>query len=266
MPSRNRGKPKPKLRDLSVNPLTHEEVNALIDAVGAASTPIAVAILGAVLVEHELEASLRGRLRLPDDKIWEEMVDERGPLSTLARKIAIGHALRLYDPAFRDNLHIVRSVRNAFAHSKRLIDFNHPLVSREIKKIKMPKRQRRKFRNIAGEAPQHAYVTLCLRLVSTMIEKRTTAMRRSTKRRRAKLATSPFHRALAPVLGLGGIGSLGTLGSSGGLVAGFPLASIGSTLQSSPARQTGDPKTSGLGGLLGKLPRKPAKLPHNEDK
>jgi|SRR6266851_229363 hypothetical protein len=34
MPSRNRGTPKPKLRDLSVNPLTHEDVNALIDAVG----------------------------------------------------------------------------------------------------------------------------------------------------------------------------------------------------------------------------------------
>jgi hypothetical protein len=53
-PPMSKGRKKPKLRDLSVNPLTYEEQTALIDAVAAAAHPINSAILGAVLVEHEL--------------------------------------------------------------------------------------------------------------------------------------------------------------------------------------------------------------------
>lgn len=58
----SRGAKKPKLRDLSVDRLTPQEQDDLIDAIGATSTPIAKAILGAVLVEHELEVSLRRRI------------------------------------------------------------------------------------------------------------------------------------------------------------------------------------------------------------
>jgi hypothetical protein len=132
--SRNRGVPKPKLRDLSVNPLTHEEQNALADAIAATTSPIAVAIMGAVLVEHELETTLRSRLKISDDTKWKAMVDERGLFSNFDRKIAAGHALRRYDAEFRTNLDIVRAIRNAFAHSKRLITFDHPLISAELKK------------------------------------------------------------------------------------------------------------------------------------
>jgi len=60
--SRNRGKTKPKLRDLSEQPLTFEEQGALLDALVAATPPIVTAILGAVMVEHELETSLRRKL------------------------------------------------------------------------------------------------------------------------------------------------------------------------------------------------------------
>jgi hypothetical protein len=205
--SRNRGQSKPKLRDLSVNPLTYEEQTALISAIGAATTPITVTILGAVLVEHELETSLRKRFRIPDDKLWtEKMVGENGPLSTFYRKIMIGHALHLYDGEFRDNLDIVRAVRKAFAHSKRVIDFDNPLVSDEIKTIKIPKNQRRAFRKNATLPPQQAYLTLCLRLVSEMLRQRTTALTRSAKRRQRKnVSLSPFYRALAPSLGIGGL-------------------------------------------------------------
>jgi hypothetical protein len=205
MPSRNRGKRKPKLRDLSVNPLTPKEINALLDAINAATAPIAVAILGAVLVEHELERSLHARLRVRDDAIWQDMMDERGPLSTFARKIAMGHALRLYDEDFRDNLDIIRVIRNAFAHSKQLLEFSHPLVSGECKKIKIPNKQKRAFRLIVNLPPRFAYVFLCLRLASEMIRKRTARVQRSTKRLERKFAVrSPFYSALAPALGVSG--------------------------------------------------------------
>ncbi|MGH6848272.1 MAG: hypothetical protein ACREC0_12795 [Methylocella sp.] len=59
--TRNRGKPKPKLRDLSRARPTDEEPKTLIDAFYTAS-PIARAIIGAVLVEHELDELLRKKV------------------------------------------------------------------------------------------------------------------------------------------------------------------------------------------------------------
>jgi hypothetical protein len=55
--SRNRGKRKPKLRDLGVNPLTLEETNALLDAIGAATAPITMGSL-----RRALRRADRGRL------------------------------------------------------------------------------------------------------------------------------------------------------------------------------------------------------------
>lgn len=94
-PPMSKGRKKPKLRDLSVNPLTYEEQTALIDAVAAAAHPMNTAILGAVLVEHELDMSLRKRMNITDDEEWEKIVDERGPLNSFSRKILIGRSLKV---------------------------------------------------------------------------------------------------------------------------------------------------------------------------
>jgi hypothetical protein len=257
--SRNRGKPKPKLRDLSINPLTHSEQTAVLDAVAATASPIATAILGAVLVEHELEASLRKRFKIPDDEDWKEMVDEGGFLSTFARKIMVGRALRLYDTDVRTNLDIVRAIRNGFAHSKRLIDFDHPLVSGELKKIKIPKKQRKAFRKICTLAPKDAYVSLCYRLFIVLLSNQSAALKRSTKRWKRKNApTSPFYQALAPALGLGGSEALDSNP--------FRLASLGLPLKSFLGDQTFYPKSAvPLGLLSGLFPPTP-KTEGNEDK
>lgn len=260
----SRGKPKPKLRDLSVHPLTPTEQNAILDAVSAATSPIATAILGAVMVEHELEASLRKRFKISDEKDWEEIVDERGFLSTFSRKIMVGHALRLYDADVRDNLDIIRAIRNGFAHSKRLIDFDHPLVSRELKKIKIPKKQRRAFRKISAMTPKDAYVHLCYRVLIMLVRNRSKALKRSAKRWQKKSVTkSPFYQALGPALGLG---------SDGGFGVGIPnnnpfgLASLGSNPKPLLAGQTFGPTTEAPLGLLSALFRTPPKNGDKTDK
>jgi len=161
MASRNRGVKKPKLRDLSQKPLTTDEQHALLDAIDLTSPPIATAILGAVLVEHELETSLRRRLFRKDDDAWDEMLAESGPFSTFARKITAGHTMGLFDEALCTNLNIVRTVRNAFAHSKRLIDFDHPLVAAELKKIEIPKLRKKTFKRIKTRSPLIWSPSLC---------------------------------------------------------------------------------------------------------
>jgi hypothetical protein len=205
------------------------------------SSPIAIAILGAVLIEHELDGFLRKRLRIVDDDLWEELIEERGFLSTFSRKIMAGHALHLYDDAIRDNLNIVRAVRNAFAHSKRLIDFDHPLVSRELKRIKTPKKHRRAFRKMPTLSPKGAYTSLCYWLVIALIHRQKAALSRSSKRRQKKQQTSSFYQTLAPYLDVGGLAGLGTSSIQNPLTA---PATIKSRPRLFRRGHSGDPKTS----------------------
>jgi hypothetical protein len=124
--SRNRGKIKPKLRDLSNLVLTREEEEALATAAVHAN-PTVTAIMGAVMVEHELEGLLRSRLSKKDDDTWSDLTLDNGPFGTFHKKINAAYALGIYDDTTKQNLNIVRNIRNAFAHSKKLIDFDHPL-------------------------------------------------------------------------------------------------------------------------------------------
>ena len=90
-----KGKRKPKLRDYSHLSLTSAEYDALLDTVASPDRqPIATAVLGAVLVEHELEGLLRRKLKRSDDKTWEAMLEERGPLRSFYAKICYGVCTR----------------------------------------------------------------------------------------------------------------------------------------------------------------------------
>jgi len=53
-------------------------------------------------------------------------------LNSFYSKIVIGYALGIYDKGMRSDLTIVRNIRNAFAHSKTLIQFDHPAVVAEL--------------------------------------------------------------------------------------------------------------------------------------
>src|SRR5579863_9803335 len=128
---RNRGRTKTKITDLSRMIPTADDIDTLVSVMGNTDLhPISAAILGAVLIEHELDNQLQ-RI-LPRKDAWAELTTEVGPLSTFHRKIIMGHALRLYNDDFRENLEIVRVIRNQFSHSKRVIEFNNPLIASEM--------------------------------------------------------------------------------------------------------------------------------------
>src|SRR5215469_2652966 len=115
---------KPKLRDYSRITLTTEESEQLRQLLSQLEQQsIANAIIGAVMVEHELDGLLRRRFKRKDDDTWEQLVSDQGPLTSFNAKIIAGYAFGIYDKKLRDDLHIVRAIRNAFAHSKKIIDF-----------------------------------------------------------------------------------------------------------------------------------------------
>jgi len=112
----SKGRRKPHLRDVSREHPNEQEIDALYDTVHD-SHPIVTAILGAALVEYELEYYLRHRLLNPRhgslkerDEIWTDLTEENGPLGTLYRKILVGQTLRLYEAAVTHNLHIMRNI------------------------------------------------------------------------------------------------------------------------------------------------------------
>jgi hypothetical protein len=108
----------------------------------------------------------------------------------------------LFDAGICTNLNIIRTIRNCFAHSRRLIDFDHPLVASELQKIQIPKLRKKKFKSIKAREPKTAYLSLCLALTSELITRRTKSDQATRQRR---LKTTPLYRALAPALGMGSL-------------------------------------------------------------
>jgi hypothetical protein len=130
---------KPSLRGLSRRRPTKEESQAAAQAFFATdSPPIVAAIFGQALIETELEGLLREKFRHKDENTWSELTGEKGPLSTFHSKIIAAYAFGLIDETTRKNLNIVREIRNAFAHSKRLIDFDDQAVLNTLAGVMVP--------------------------------------------------------------------------------------------------------------------------------
>src|SRR5215831_4699495 len=153
-----------KLRHLSRAQLEIADLLALSEAFFKGEHPVATAVLGAGLVEHHLDELLRSKIKRMDDKTWEMLVADNGPLNSFYSKIITGYALGIYDDGIRDNLHIVRNIRNAFAHSRKLIRFDHPAVVNELRKATrtaLPKKSWKfKAQHVDIRAPG-LYMRLC---------------------------------------------------------------------------------------------------------
>ncbi|WP_315792365.1 MltR family transcriptional regulator [Bradyrhizobium sp. SZCCHNRI1002] len=205
--SRNRGKRKPKLRDYSHLELSWEEI-AAVQAVAHSSKqhPIVIAILGYTLVEHELNIVLRTKFKKKDNDTWEALQAEQGPLRSFSAKITMGFALGLYNEKVEHDLNVVRIVRNAFAHSKKLLDFSDPLVVPHLlsahlltKKFKssLQKVHRDEREDTSrAERGRLAYILICLRLQNKMLRYRARTQKAQLYRQGRKGRKSPFTNAL----------------------------------------------------------------------
>lgn len=190
---------------------TYEERTQLLNA-AMETTPISTAILGAVYVEHELEELIRSRLPKIDDGTWSLMLQDNGPLATFSQKIIMGLALRIYGQETRDNLKIISNIRNAFAYSKRLIDFDHDLVKAELKKVSIPKFQKiahHQIKNLKYGA-KDAYIVLCI-IISTYLTGKIVESLKAKNRRLKRKTTAPFYSALMRALNPTRLSDLGSL-------------------------------------------------------
>jgi hypothetical protein len=199
------------------------------------------------LVEHELEILLRPHFFRNGDDTWAELTGEHGPLRGFYSKIVTAYAFGICDSVGLENIHIVRKIRNVFAHSKRPINFNNDLVVKELKTVHLPKRGRlyndlSLVKNLTF-GPQLSYVSLCILLAGELInrgalraQKKLYRYKRTAKKRQSNVSQNPFFSALYPY--------------ASGLLP-FLKEETGSNPLSSLARQSDDPKSEAPLGLLG---------------
>jgi hypothetical protein len=105
----------------------HREVRGLRNDRGAA-------ILLAANVENALDSVL---LRVLDDSKQDDLFSFHGPLGTFSSKILMAQALELIGPETFSNLTYIRHIRNAFAHSKKPINFKTPEVKAACQLLKI---------------------------------------------------------------------------------------------------------------------------------
>ena len=62
-----------------------------------------------------------------------------GPLSTFAAKIRMGYVLGIYEKIIKEELDLIRHIRNAFAHARELTDFSTPDIIEACGELFVPK-------------------------------------------------------------------------------------------------------------------------------
>src|ERR1017187_321469 len=138
--------------------------------------------------------SLRRKLDRRDEKTWDDLTGDNGALGTFHKKIQMGYALRIYNEETRQNLDIVRAVRNAFAHTKVLIDFNHALIIKELMKVKIAKEWRKHEKELfsrlaSGQSYNiRTYGMLRMNLTIHFLRKQTRLSKRATARINKRLS------------------------------------------------------------------------------
>ena len=102
----------------------------------------------------------------------------------------------------RNDLHILRRIRNAFAHSKKPIQFTHPAVVKELTKVttKLPKLSK----IYKGPTPiPSSYVSLCFTLSGRLLEISTRRWKSKTYRYERKIKDIPVRATVRALLGSG---------------------------------------------------------------
>ena len=121
--------------------LSAEDANRIIQTAIFRSDRETAIVAGAHL-EELLEAAIKARLvEMPQTGDNAKHVTEAalfdgyGPLATFYAKIDVGFALGLYQQDARADLHIIRSIRNEFAHAVESFSFSEKQIESKCKKL-----------------------------------------------------------------------------------------------------------------------------------
>ena len=160
----SRGKKMPTLADLSRELPSEHELVEFLDILAQEPSDRTAAIMAASLLEHALYAAVTARMVDPGPttvNLWFEAPN--APFATFADKIKLGRALGIYGEQWEKALNQIRDIRNVFAHRASPIDFRHPTIIKEVKKIAGQK--------MIGENPARVrFCAACLKLATKLVD------------------------------------------------------------------------------------------------
>jgi DNA-binding MltR family transcriptional regulator len=102
-----------------------------------ARTHAEVGIVGAAIIEEQLVKALLTKMRTLSGEMKMRLFEGYGPLSSFSAKIDLSYALQIIDKRMRDDLTIIRKIRNQFAHSMSLVNFASPEIAAYFKHFKI---------------------------------------------------------------------------------------------------------------------------------
>ncbi|WP_375764543.1 hypothetical protein ACE10X_21270 [Bradyrhizobium sp. Pha-3] len=124
------------LRELSRRLPAPREVEKIFDGLQN-KDDLHTGIVAVSIVEATLEKLIVTRLKRTDKEFLNRLFQNMGPLSDFNSKILTGEAFGILTRPLADELHVMRAIRNAFAHAKMLISFSDEPISQEVSRLKL---------------------------------------------------------------------------------------------------------------------------------
>ena len=125
----------------------------------------AVGVLAPAYLDEVLTRAIRAKL-LPTTSTGNLLSSDRGALASFASKIDLAHSLGLIEEVTWKNLHVLRKIRNDFAHDVDLHDFSHDTIIDKCRNLIFPANQK-----IADSKDARRAFTICVWLISLELSK-----------------------------------------------------------------------------------------------
>jgi DNA-binding MltR family transcriptional regulator len=97
-----------------------------------------VVIASTAILDNELERALKKAMRPFSKEMYKRLFGPFRPLSTFASKIVMAYALRIITEEIYVELEKIRHIRNEFAHSSKMLNFNSKEIAPKFLALKKP--------------------------------------------------------------------------------------------------------------------------------
>ena len=147
------------MHDLSREMPSKSEFEEFVAEIEKANSRAAVLVLCAFLDNILERAIALNFIPLNREKRDSLFRDKGAPLSPFSAKILLAHAIGILDNEQRSQLDRIRSIRNAFAHSARTIDFDNNIINDECKKLDPQRLLKQTYVPTTGSARERFIIT-----------------------------------------------------------------------------------------------------------
>ncbi|MCE7982443.1 MAG: hypothetical protein DYG89_14715 [Caldilinea sp. CFX5] len=121
-----------------------------------AQTDRGAAIIGASLIDKQLEEAIR--VRLLCNSATKELFKLSGPMHSFSAKINLAFALGLYGSHVYNDLNLIRKIRNDFAHFEIPINFTTQSISNRCSELWLPKHVEINHQPLSPKEPRDQYL------------------------------------------------------------------------------------------------------------